>query len=173
MLRRAALLLALLLATLPAAAQRRVVTADSLAALARHRDTLDVSRLPPYRLRPFVRPASVVAKANGALLPPSAYDLDARRGLLTPGVGAPFPLVQLVVEYETWGVGTDSVASAVETRRATRLDGDPSGLVLRGPDDARRHRRPTRRSERTARASPACGARGRSRAGSSPGRTAT
>ncbi|MBE2185619.1 MAG: hypothetical protein IAE99_02460 [Rhodothermales bacterium] len=130
-MRRLLLLLFALAVSLPAQAQRRVVPGDSLAALARYSDTLDVARLPPYRLRPFIRPQSVTVKANGQMLPSSAFTLDARNGRLELGAGAPFPLVQLVVGYETWGVGTDSVASVVATRRSAH-SADSIGVLLDG-----------------------------------------
>lgn len=131
--RAAPFVLLVLLAAPAARAQRVVVGADSLARLARFSDTLNVATLPPYRLRPFVRPGSVVVKANGALLPASAYTLDAAGGGLTLGVGAPFPLLQLVVSYETWGAGSRQVASIVRDRpRAARTDGaDSLGFTFR------------------------------------------
>lgn len=130
-MRRFLPLLFALAAALPAQAQRRVVSGDSLAALVRFSDTLDVARLPPYRLRPFIRPQSVTVKANGQVLPPAAFTLDARLGRLELGAGTPFPLVQLIVQYETWGVGTDSVASVVATRQPSRT-ADSIGVLLDG-----------------------------------------
>lgn len=130
-------LLALTLAfalAIPARAQRVVVRADSLAALVRYSDTLRVERAPPYRLRPFVRETTLRVRANGAPLDTSAYRLDARRGLLTLTERAPYPLVQLVADYETWGWTVDGTYGLPGVSRA-RADTGAAPGVLRGIDE--------------------------------------
>lgn len=106
MRRLAAFLLLCAAASGPAAAQERAPadsTDDRVARdLVAYRDSINIFKPQPFRLRPFVLPGSERVIVDGAALDTSAYRLDYRRGRLWLKIRPPEVDSRLVVRYRTF-----------------------------------------------------------------------